>query len=179
MKHELSYREIQDVILDYFESDGAAEAHGLLSGMLCMDADVDCDLWLENLSGPEEELSLGSRDRALLVQLFEKTRSQLDAFDFSFELFLPDDDFPLEERALALGEWCRGFLAGLGYAAKGSDWPGECTEILQDFAEISRLDPAVSGEDAETAYAELAEYVRVGAQVVRSELQSGTPKRLH
>jgi yecA family protein len=178
MKHELSYRDIQDIVLDLSDSGSAAEAHGLLAGLLCMDAGIDVESWLEQILGPDEPSPSG-RDRALLVRLFEETRRQLNDFDFSFELFLPDDDQPLSERADALGEWCQGFLLGLGYGSKGADWPGECAEILRDFVEISRLDPEVSGEADEAAYAELAEYVRVGVQVIRSELQSRTPKRLH
>lgn len=180
MKHPISYRDIQDIVLDYTDSGGAAEAHGLLSGMLCMDIGIDAGAWLKNLISAEESPPQG-RDKALLTQLFESTRRQLDDFDFSFEPLLPDDDSPLEEKATALGEWCQGFLAGLGYAAKskGSDWPGECTEILKDFMEIARLDSNASDEADEEAYAELAEYVRVGVQVIHSELQSGTPKQLH
>lgn len=178
MKQELSYGDIQDVVLNHLRTGSAAEAHGLLSGMLCMDAGIDCELWLENLFSPEDSTATGS-DHGLLVQLFETTRQQLDDFDFSFEPLLPDENEPLEDRALALGEWCQGFLGGIGFAAKGSDWPGECTEILEDFVEISRLDPAASGETDETAYAELSEYVRVGVQVIRSEFQSQTPQQLH
>ena len=178
MKHEPTYRDIQEIVPDYLGSGSAAEAHGLLSGMLCMDAGIDCEQWLENAADPAEPVPEG-RDRALFLQLFEETRRQLDDFDFSFEPLLPDDDAPLEERAFALGEWCQGFLAGLGYASKGSEWPGECTEILRDFVEIARLDPAVAGEADEAAYAELTEYVRVGVQVIHSELQSGTPRQFH
>jgi uncharacterized protein YgfB (UPF0149 family) len=178
MKHESSYRDIQAIVPDYLETGSAAEAHGLLAGMLCMDAGIDYGQWLANLANPEEPAPQG-RDQAILLQLFEETRRQLDDFDFSFEPLLPDDDAPLEERAFALGEWCQGFLAGLGYVSQKSEWPGECTEILRDFMEIARLDPAVSGEADESAYAELTEYVRVGVQVIHSELQSGTPRQLH
>lgn len=180
MKHQISYRDIQDIVLDYAETGGAAEAHGLLSGMLCMDVGIGYGAWLEHLVDSGEPLPQG-RDKAILTELFEGTRRQLDDFDFSFELLLPDDESPLHEQATALGEWCQGFLAGLGYAAKSrdSDWPGECTEILKDFMEISRLDADTSGEADETAYSELAEYVRVGVQVIHSELRSSTPKQLH
>jgi yecA family protein len=178
MNQELSYGDIQDVVSNHTGTGSAAEAHGLLSGLLCMDAGIDCELWLEHLFGPETQAPDG-RDRGLLAQLFETTQRQLEDFDFSFEPLLPDDESPLETRALALREWCQGFLGGIGYGAKGSDWPGECTEILEDFVEISRLDPEASGETDETAYAELSEYVRVGVQVIRSEFQSRTPQQLH
>ncbi len=103
----------------------------------------------------------------------------MEDFDFSFSPLLPDDDDSLQERADALGEWCRGFLLGLGYGSNSADWPGECTEILRDFVDITHLDPEASGEEDESAYAELAEYVRVGVQVIQRELRSRPSQRLH
>ncbi len=178
MKQELSYWDIQDILPDHSDCGNAAEAHGLLAGLLCMDAGVDREFWLNLVFGPEAEVS-NAGELAPWTRLFEATRRQLDDFDFSFTLLLPDDDNPLEERADALGEWCRGFLLGLGYGSKDSNWPGECTELLQDFVEITRLDPAASGEADEAAFEELAEYVRVGVQVIQGELRSRTPQRLH
>ena len=126
---EPSYADIQDAVSHYQGSGSAAEAHGLLAGMLCIDPAIASEQWLDSLADPEERV-VQSFDLALLEQLFEATRKQLDDFDFSFEPLLPDDDMPLPERALALSEWCQGFLGGLGFGAKGSDWPGECTELL-------------------------------------------------
>ena len=34
--------------------------------------------------------------------------------EMEFELLLPDDDAPLEQRATALSQWCQGFLYGFG-----------------------------------------------------------------
>jgi uncharacterized protein YgfB (UPF0149 family) len=179
MNLELSYGDVQDVVLHHLGSGSAAEAHGLLAGLLCMDSGIACGAWLESLEGPATEPPDDS-DRQVLGRLFDATRRQLDDFDFSFELLLPDDDTPIEERAEALAEWCQGFLAGLGYGTKGnSGWPGECAEVLADIGEIARLDPGGVGESAESDYAELSEYVRVGVQVICSELQAGTPRQLH
>lgn len=177
MNQQSSYGDFENIVRSQPGSGSAAEAHGLLAGLLCANAGIGREVWLENLFGdaPPPE----SRDLALLTQLFEDTQRRLDDFDFSFNPLLPDDESPLSERALALGQWCQGFLAGLGYSAQGSDWPGECTEILRDFVEISRLDPEVSGETDEAAYAELSEYVRLGALLIHSELCSGTPRQLH
>lgn len=178
MKLDIAYEDIQDALASIPDTGSAAEAHGLLSGMLCVDSGANPQQWLGDFLGPD----VAPPDRELLAplqSLFDFTRQQLDDFDFSFSPLLPDDDAPLEERALALSEWCQGFLFGVGYAGKNSDWPGECTEILRDLMEIGRLDPDGGGEADETAYAELSEYVRVGVQVIRSEFQSGTPRRIH
>lgn len=141
-----------------------------------MDGETTFDAWLDHLFGAAAE-HLEPWERGLLGRLFEDTREQLNDFGFGFQPLLPDDDQPLNERANALADWCRGFLLGFGYAGQESQTPGACAEILRDFAEISRLDPDASGEAAEVAYAELTEYVRVGVQLVRGELArpAGTP----
>lgn len=178
MKLHLDYEDIQEALASTPGTGSAAEAHGLLSGMLCVDSGANPQQWLLGFFGPD--ITQPGIDRmAPLNALFEATRQQLDDFDFSFSPLLPDDNAPLEERALALSEWCQGFLFGVGYAGKNSDWPGECTEILHDLLEIGRLDPEAVGEADEIAYSELSEYVRVGVQVIRSEFQSGTPRRIH
>lgn len=178
MSNDLSYQNVQDVVLNNDSAASAAEVHGVLSGLLCLNSQTDCDQWLEAVFG-ESRTNLNPAEHALLSALCETTRHQLDDFDFSFELLLPDDTFPLSERANALGEWCQGFLYGLGYRSDGADWPGESTEVLHDLLEISRLSPDSAGESDEVAYAEITEYVRIGVQLIRTELQQQPPSRLH
>jgi len=176
MNHDLSYQNVQDIVLNNDSVASAAEAHGVLSGLLCLNGQADCGQWLEAVFG-ENSTHLNPAEHALLLTLCETTRRQLDDFDFSFELLLPDDSLPLSDRANALGEWCQGFLFGLGYRSDGADWPGESTEVLNDILEISRLSPDSAEESDEEAYAEITEYVRVGVQLIRTELQQ--PSRLH
>ena len=178
MNDDVSFEEVQDALIGSDLSGTAAEAHGLLSGMLCMDVATDCRQWLGDFFGPELN-DIRGEDRLQLDRLYQQTRRQLVDFDFSFEPLLPDDEESLEARAQSLGEWCHGFLQGIGYTGKTSEWPGETTEILRDFLEIVRLDPAAAGEGDETAYTELTEYVRVGVQVIHSEFQSQTPPQHH
>ncbi|MDD1649532.1 MAG: UPF0149 family protein [Methylococcaceae bacterium] len=178
MNQDISFGAIQDSLTGSGASGSAAEAHGLLSGMLCMDSAMDSDQWLHDYFGNELD-GIQGVNRARLRQLFDQTRRQLTDFDFSFAPLLPEEEDTLEGRAQALGEWCHGFLQGIGYTGKDSGWPGECTEILRDFLEIVRLDPAVSGETDETAYTELTEYVRIGVQVIHSEFMSQTPPQRH
>lgn len=178
MNDDVSFEEVQDALNNSDLSGTAAEAHGLLSGMLCMDVATDSRQWLGDFFGPELN-EIREQDRRQLDRLYQQTRRQLVDFDFSFEPLLPDDEESLEARAQSLGEWCHGFLQGIGYSGKTSEWPGETTEILRDFLEIVRLDPAAAGEGDESAYTELTEYVRVGVQVIHSEFQSQTPPQHH
>ena len=96
-----------------------------------------------------------------------------------FELLIPDMDQPLETRMEALAEWVHGFLGGFGMVhsadTKASD---DVKELIADFASIAQMD--VDGEDdsneAEEAFYEIVEYVRMGATYCFNELSDGEIK---
>jgi uncharacterized protein YgfB (UPF0149 family) len=175
-----SYQSIGHVLVNNDAAISAAEAHGILVGILCVNADSDTEMWLDEVFADAEE-ALSEGELAAMVELADDTRELLHAVDFSFALFLPDDDAPLAERALALSDWCQGFLYGVGYAGPDRQWSGDCAELLRDLADISQLDANASGESDEAAYAEISEFVRVGVQLVRGDSQSAAPmpSRLH
>ena len=178
MPQTLSYEDVEETLIHSELPGTPPELHGLLTGMLSMDLATDQSQWLSDFFG-EAATEIEGQDAQRLQQLFQETRRQLADFDFSFELLLPDEEVPLPLRARALGEWCHGYLTGIGYTGEGPDWPGECTEILRDFLEIVRLDDRSDDEADEEAYTELQEYVRVGVQVIRSEFQLQTPPQQH
>ena len=78
-------------------------------------------------------------------------------------------------RSFRLGEWCQGFLYGLGSGplSDATKLPGEVGEIVRDLSEITRVgvDGGESLESNEVAYTELVEFVRVGVQLVFEELE--------
>lgn len=178
MQNTLSYADVEDALIHAELPGTPPELHGFLTGMLSMDLAIDQSQWLQDFFG-ETAGEIGDLEATCFQSLFAHTRQQLAEFDFSFALLLPDDDVALTLRARALGEWCHGYLTGIGYTGEGPDWPGECTEILRDFLEIVRLDDRSEDEADEAAYAELQEYVRVGVQVIRSEFQLQTPPQQH
>ena len=87
---------------------------------------------------------------------------------------MPDDEASIDERAIALVDWCRGFLGGLGVSGADVDngLGGEGGEVLSDLARIAatRFDAGDTAEDDEEAYAEVVEYVRVGVLLLHSVL---------
>ena len=100
--------------------------------------------------------------------------------EVEFELMLPDDDEPLEDRVEGLGIWCQGFVYGLaaGGIKEGADLPEDSEEIIKDILEISRAGYAIDdeadvaiSEDDEEAFMEVCEYVRMGVLLVYEELQ--------
>ena len=152
------------------------EGHGLLCGLLsALGPAAELGYWLDQVVDTEHPPQ--GEDLATLERLFEATRAGFDDPELGFRLLLPDDDEPLAERLLALGQWCSGFLGGLalGGLAEGAPLPGDAGEALHDLAEIARVDFDVGegGED-EAAYAEVVEFVRMAALLVSEEL---TPLR--
>ena len=160
-----------------------AEFHGLLCGMLCADPGLTADGWLKAIS---HEIRNLADDSGLLRQLYRSTRTQLDSDSLDFHLLLPDDEQALGERTMALGDWCQGFLSGLGLGGLNAteNLPDEADEFIRDVSQIAQLGLDASDEDEsdETAYAEIVEYLRVGVLLLRQTLDPSPAvpsQRLH
>ena len=167
-----NYAQIQRLMADCHAVAEPAEAHGTLAGALCAAGGYRFEDWLAEI------LPEGADSDAAAVPglrgLFEQTCAALTGTQMQFELLLPDDDAPIEERTEALTLWCNGFVYGLGSggAPDPEKLPGDAGEIVRDLAQIMRAGvDAAEGIDAnEEALAELVEFVRVGVQVVFEEL---------
>ncbi|MEO7775298.1 MAG: UPF0149 family protein [Steroidobacteraceae bacterium] len=168
----LSYATVQQALSQSRALTDAAEAHGTLTGALCAARSYRLEDWLAEIL-PEGQAAPATG--GTLDGVFETTRVALDDEELGFEPLLPEDEDSLEARTTALGEWCHGFLYGLGSGSLPDlrSMQGEVGEILQDLTEITRVGvDAGSGEDAnESAYVELVEFVRVGVQILFEELR--------
>jgi uncharacterized protein len=168
---QMTYNEIQRVLTDERSMTDAAEAHGTLTGCLCAAIRYRFEDWLLEIlpEGRAQPLAAAS-----LRELYQETAGALEASEMEFELLLPEDEASLDARTVALGQWCQGFLYGLGGSAiqDTNALPGEVGEIVRDLSEITRVgvDDGQSVESNESAYAELVEFVRVGVQLVFEEL---------
>ena len=152
----------------------ASESHGMLCGLLSQAGAVDMAAWIaEVLRNTAPRGEPARQCLAVLTRLHDSTATAIGDANLQFSLLLPGDETDLRERAEALGEWCGGFLYGVGLKESRSDadLPTDVREALNDLAEISRveIDPD-DGEDNEEAYAELVEYVRVAVLMVRDTL---------
>ncbi|MBV9619598.1 MAG: UPF0149 family protein [Gammaproteobacteria bacterium] len=163
------YKDVQQLLERQHSLADAAEAHGTLAGCLCGAAGYRFEDWLHEILP-----AAGGGAAEPLRELYGATAGALLQPDMEFELLLPTDAQPLEERTAALAQWCQGFLYGLGAGriTDASQLPGEVGEIVRDFTEISRaaVDAAQGEESNEAAYAELVEFVRIGVQLLFEEL---------
>lgn len=165
-----------------------AQLHGRLCGLACvMGAEAGPPWVREALAGAAPDETSQDLAQRTLDGLAGETLQAMDAGNLGWMLLLPEDDESLTERAEGLSLWCRGFLHGLGTAEAShalADRP-VTGEIVRDFSEIARAgyseQDGDDAEEAEAAYAELVEYVRVSVQLVFEDLhdlrQSAGPVR--
>ncbi len=172
------FAQIQSALAASHALTGAAEAHGTLAGALCALVPYRLEDWLDEIL-PTGAAGVGAAGLALadpgLRSLYEATVAALCGRQMEFDLLIPADDRPIEERTRELTCCCSGFLYGLGSSGTGDPQrlPGELGEIVRDLGEITRADvDASEGTEAnERALSELVEFVRVGVQLVFDELQ--------
>ncbi|MFO1410797.1 MAG: UPF0149 family protein [Steroidobacteraceae bacterium] len=170
MLHRQTYATIQQALSDARAVIEAAEAHGTLAGALCALEGYSVGDWLAEILPDGPELAAVSPE---LGGLYDLTRAALHGNAMEFDLLIPEDDAPIEERTRALSLWCNGFLYGLGTtgAADPARLSPDAGEVVRDLTEITRagVDAADGAEENEAALAELVEFVRVGVQLVYEE----------
>ena len=168
----MAYNACNAIFLQCDPDLSAAEAHGLATGMLCVNEQTESTYWLAELLQNANQVS--SNDIDILIRLFEETRRLLASDDLDFDFFLPDDEVALSERVDALTNWCRGYLFGVGSAATVTNWSKDTREILKDITEFTKLDTDVEDENDENDFVEITEYLRPAVLLLRDELtQSG------
>ena len=157
------------------ESFELAECHGVACALLCRRSDASLDAFLGLLGMLELVDDPGTGLRISLEELLNSTRLQLADEDMSLALWLPNDDEMLEERTMALSQWCSGFLAGLG--SGGDDTlnaiSDEASEALNDLQKISSADvtDVDESEEDENAFMEIVEYIRVVFLMIQEDLR--------
>jgi uncharacterized protein len=170
-----TFDELQRALVQSRALTDAAEAHGTLVGSLCSSSCSLADWLAEILPDGRTDAQTDAADS--LRAVFESTADALLDGALGFQPLLPSDDEPIGDRTLALGEWCQGFLYGLGTGVAVTDasqLPGDAAEVLRDMTEITHVDvdPEDDTESNEEAYAELVEFVRVGVQLLYDQLQA-------
>ena len=157
---------------------GAAELHGLLTGLACAGTQLPA-AQLRSLLDTELDLDTDEATFRDLRAVDATLRSQLADDELGFEMLLPDDDRPLVERVRGMAQWCVGFLAGFGTGTGGRperELPEDVRGLLATIAEFTRADIGDDGEEggdedaAERDYMELVEYLRVAALTIFLEM---------
>ncbi|MFV1993492.1 MAG: UPF0149 family protein [Acidiferrobacterales bacterium] len=165
-------------VLEKVDSDtSAAEAHGVISGVLCVSSDDQAgSKWVPILLSDAAQMAPEAAKKLSLALMYihQNTLNALKSGDFTFDLMVPDDDKPVAERIEALADWCRGYLLGLSVHGQAGEQSlaAQKKEFVEDLIEISNVQSGLENdENAENNLMELHEFVRVGVQTVFDESQ--------
>lgn len=185
---------LSDVLSEVGLALNASHVHGSLVGYLCADGPMPTRQGLDDQLNAqfselddapnshwfvilldEPELELSDEMQAELDDFARAAARQLGDEHLRLELLLPDDSQELMPRAQALGEWCSGFLGGLGLGGfnKVRLLSKQAREALSHLERIARteveLDDDVEGN--EDALMELSEFVKVAALTLYTEIR--------
>lgn len=158
----------------------APELHGSLCGFLSAGGELTRTDWLRRLEIEPDPVDLGD---GALDALYLATRAQLGDPGLGFELLVPEDEQPLDERAEALLAWCRGFLGGFGLVGRSTrPLSAEAREALDDLGKIAASNLSYDEpETDETALVEVSEFVRVAALLLHGDslADDDAPRSVH
>lgn len=152
---------------DLFTS--AAETHGVLSGFVCGGVALDDQSWQSLFNDVVNEgMALPTSIKGLVTDIYSDVVKQCTDDGLGFNLLLPEDEKPLDERAEAMAQWSQGFLVGFGMVQSSLNLATEdVQEVIRDIRDISQLslDFEQEDEDSEIAFTEIVEYLRVSAMI--------------
>lgn len=173
-----SFINIQEALSRLGSLGEASQTHGLLCAFFACGVKLKRQAWINsllsgNLDKSDPEIVQAQED---LTELFVQTEEAFGQEEFTIDLVLPNDDELLITRIEALAEFAKGFMMGLnltGIDIKSNPNPA-LQEAFDDMMNISCLVPQdEAGEEAERAFVELSEYMRVAMVQIYWELKMG------
>ena len=173
----LSYEVVEKALLNADAMTDPSEAHGTLCGMICISGKGAAESWISQTLGEHDPQNIVTQETIdMLMDLHDNTMSEITDQDYELELLIHDDETPLDIRIDDLSHWCQGFLYGLSLSGLTDiqNLPQDASEILQDMMDISRagFNAEDDEEENEQAFAEIVEYVRIGAYVIYNTFNS-------
>lgn len=170
MSAELTNLKVQLKALDTEVT--ASDVHGFITGWVSSGT-----AWDSASEAFEEayELSLQGLLKEATIQTAASIRSGLADMDFGFHILLPDETEVINNRRVALSDWCRSFLTGFGLTGRfqQAELSDEVKELFHDFAQISQVEDEIPEDDEnESDLTEITEYVRIGAVMVFTDCAS-------
>jgi yecA family protein len=154
------YADIAETLAETGSPCQLSELHGFFVGVMCAGKSAISAEVLEEIFVTD---SVKHSFLLRLSQFIEQIQADLDDDALQFAPLLPEESEGLGAIAVALGEWCRGFVYGFGLSQDVPQALSEETEtLLADMIAVSQIDADISDTDAsEQDLMELVEYVRV------------------
>lgn len=182
MTKAISHTKLESTLSKLGAQLNAAEAHGLLTGILTFVKAAQEDAWRETLLENLDCETPNKNQWDVLNSVSDQIIQELADTNFAFNLLLPADNLPLAERVDALCFWCRGYLSGLGLIGITKEDLDNSTikELVADLSQIAHISMETdASEEDEHNFMELVEYVRVAVQNIQVELQGVHTRMLH
>ncbi len=153
----------------------ASELHGMMCGYLCAGAANEGESYIRALIGSHKDDNFRHAASAMF-RVYSVSQQQIKNMDFEFQMLLPGEHEPLNDRAQAFSEWCDGFTQGLVLSGIEPDrlHEEEAQDVLQHMAEFAELDyDAIDvKEEDEKALMEVSEYARMAVLRLHGDLMS-------
>lgn len=177
---QMHYQDLAELFVKLGSTLSPSYLHGSIAGVLAAGKRMKQEDWLDwalDQMAPREEVE--ESHITILQGLYFKTLSEFEDEGLAFELIQPDEDTPMLDRLHALSDWAGSFLGAFGATGvvqEMSDMPATLQEILEDLAEIAKVDAASAEEmdDAEQDMLAVAEHVRISAITVFLEYNEPT-----
>lgn len=172
-----SYQDVNEILSGSHLLITPSELHGMLCGYICAginqlnlkDDNIAHTLLLATPDGEDN-----TEINHILNALFTSTQIQIQEFELSFRLLLPDEEAPLTARAIEFAKWCEGFIISIKSCTKAKFYrdQDEVDDILKKLQQITALqfhDLEYTEED-EFFFMEVLEFVRLSVFVIYQEL---------
>lgn len=159
-----AFQTLQAVLLQAQSPYSVSQLHGLLCGYVCANQTHEAHRFLHQfVSSPQMKLS--DITQTELFELLSHSEALIQQTEFDFQLYLPEDQAPLTERAQAFSEWCQSFLQSLHlcHIQERSFQDPDAREIMESFQAFAELDYEIlaSTEEDEMTFFEIYEYARL------------------
>jgi uncharacterized protein YgfB (UPF0149 family) len=147
----------------------ASLLHGAVCGLLCAAPAESSQSYrraLTDLLDAVERMDAEELDRFVWY-----AADDLAAPDLSFTPLLPDDEYSLEDRVEALGQWSEGFLTAFESAA--GEVEGEAVDALEDIGRIADVGGDLEDDDDnEFDFVSVVEHLKVAVLLIHDAAQS-------
>lgn len=147
-----------------------AETHAIVVGLLCARPNQNEQELATHLAALQVgEWSSEDISNAIGPAL-GALKEELASPELAFQPLLPAEDRPLDERTECMARWCSGFLTGFGagQAVIRSDDAQDALRLIEQIARAA-TDEEADQEGEESAFTELAEFIRVAVLLLREE----------
>jgi hypothetical protein len=171
---KLDFASAQAIITTQECQTHVSEIHGALVGLVCSGFSFEDQSYLplmRDMFNSSDKFT--DKIEKTMVQMYSEIWTDVSDDNYTFQLLIPDDDDSIIERAHGLATWVQGFNLGFALQLKDNKInSSDVKEIIGDFSEIANLasNDMDEDEDAEHAFFEISEYVRISALYCFTEL---------